>query len=338
MTIQEAIAGLTEDRDLTQAEAEDVMRQLMKGEGTPAQIGGLLIALRMKGETVEEITGFVSTMRAMATRVNTTRSPLVDTCGTGGDQSGTFNISTTAAFVVAGASVAVAKHGNRSATSQCGSADVLEKLGVNVGASPEVVGKCIDEIGIGFLFARALHGAMKHVAPIRLELKTRTVFNLLGPLSNPAGACGQVVGVFDGRRVRDLAQVLANLGTRRAFVVAGSDGLDEITLQGPTFVAEARDGEVETYEVTPETFGVEGASREALLGGDADLNAGILRAVLDGESGPRRDIVLVNAAAAIVAGEAAADWESAMDVARQSIDSGEAKSKLDALIALSRDA
>ena len=332
MTIPEAIAMVVEGRDLSREEAADVMRFLMQGEGTPAQIGGLLVGLRMKGETVEEITGFASTMREMSTKVKTTRSPLVDTCGTGGDASGTFNISTAAAFVVAGADVAVAKHGNRSASSKCGSADVLEALGVNIDAPPELVGKCIDEIGIGFLFARTLHGAMKHVGPTRAELQLRTVFNLLGPLCNPAGACGQVVGVYDRSRIRDLAQVLADMGTRHALVVTGSDGMDEITLSGPTHVAEATGGQVRVYDVSPETFGVAQASADAMRGGDASESAEILKRVLEGEEGPRRDVVLVNASAAIVAGDAAQDWTQAMEKARQSIDSGAARSKLDELV------
>lgn len=335
MTIQDAITCLVDGADLSRGDAAEVMVSLMKGEGTPAQIGAVLVALRMKGETVEEITGFATAMRQMATPVKTARSPLVDTCGTGGDRSGTFNISTTAAFVVAGAGVAVAKHGNRSATSQCGSADVLESLGVDIEASPERVGQCIDDIGIGFLFARSLHGAMKHVAGPRTELKTRTVFNLLGPLTNPAGACGQVMGVFDAARVNDLAQVLSNLGTRHAFVVAGADGLDEITLDGPTFVAEAKGGHVKSYELTPEALGLEQAPRKALLGGDAKKNGAILRGVLGGEPGPCRDIVLANAAAAMQAGQVADDWKPGIEAAKESIDSGAALEKLEALVRMS---
>ncbi|MDQ1256688.1 MAG: anthranilate phosphoribosyltransferase [Candidatus Hydrogenedentes bacterium] len=335
--IQEAIARLVKREDLTREDAAAAMRDLMSGDASPAQIGGFLIALHMKGETVDEITGLARTMREFATRIKTSRRPLVDTCGTGGDHSGTFNISTTAAFVVAGAGVAVAKHGNRSATSQCGSADVLEALGVNIAATPELVGRCIDEIGIGFLFARSLHSAMKHVGPARAELRVRTVFNILGPLTNPAGACGQVMGVFDGALVEVLAKVLAGLGSRHAFVVAGSDGLDELTLAGPSRVAEAKGGAVKTYEIEPEQFGLSVASREALMGGDAARNAELLMAVLDGEKGPRRDIVLLNAAAAIVAGVGAADWASGIARAAESIDSGAAKAKLQELARLSHD-
>lgn len=332
MTIQDAITHIADGNDLNRQDASAVMRTLMTGEATEAQIAGLLVALRMKGETVEEITGFAETMRALATAVPAKRRPLVDTCGTGGDASGTFNISTTAAFVVAGAGVAVAKHGNRSASSQCGSADVLEALGVNLDVPAEAVGRCIDEVGIGFLFARSLHTAMKHVAQARVELKLRTVFNLLGPLTNPAKADGQLIGVYDRERVEDLAHVLANLGTRHAYVVAGSDGLDEITLAGPTLVSETTQNGVATYEVTPETFGVESAPADALQGGDAEANARILREVLSGEAGPHRDIVLVNAAAAIRAADAAGNWAEGMAKARDAIDSGAALEKLERLV------
>jgi len=313
------------------------MGELMAGNATVAQTAGFLVALAMKGETTDEITGFARTMREFATRVETSRSPLVDTCGTGGDHSGTFNISTTAAFVVSGAGIAVAKHGNRSATSKCGSADVLEALGVNINSTPEQVGRCIDEIGIGFLFARTLHGAMKHVAPTRMELKTRTVFNILGPLTNPAGADGQVMGVFDKNLLEPLARVLANLGARHAFVVAGSDGLDELTITGPSHVAEAVGGDVKTYEIGPADVGLAEASAGALRGGDAQANARILKDVLSGKPGPCRDIVLLNAAAAIVAGAGAKDLKKGVAVAAQSIDSGEALTKLEALVKVSND-
>lgn len=335
--LNEFIATLVDGNDLTREQASAAMHTLMSGEATPAQIGGFLVALRMKGETVDEITGLASTMREMATRVETSRRPLVDTCGTGGDHSGTFNISTTAAFVVAGCGVAVAKHGNRSATSKCGSADVLEVLGVNIEAGPAVVGRCIDEVGIGFLYARTLHTAMKHVAGPRRELAVRTVFNILGPLTNPAGACGQVQGVFDKALVAPIASVLANLGSRHAFVVAGSDGLDELTLSGPSFVAEAKGGEVKEYTIAPQTFGLSPAPREALLGGDAEQNAEILRDVLRGGTGPRRDIVVLNAAPAIIAGEAASEWPEAVALAAKSIDSGAAWSALEKLVRASHD-
>ena len=334
--LQECIALLVQRRDLTREQAAAALREIMAGEATPVLTSGFLVALMMKGETVDEITGLAETMRAMATKVTTTRHPLVDTCGTGGDRSGTFNISTTAAFVVAGAGVAVAKHGNRSASSKCGSADVLEALGVNIEASPEIVGKCIDTVGIGFLFARTLHTAMKHVAGPRTELKIRTVFNILGPLTNPAGACGQVMGVFDSNLVQPIAQVLANLGSRRAFVVAGSDGLDELTLSGPSIVAEANGGEVRSYQVDPGQFGLANAPRNAILGGDAAANAAILKGVLEGKPGPSRDIVLLNAAPAIIAGEAAPDWPAAVRMAAQSIDSGAARAALEKLVQASK--
>jgi len=291
----------------------------------------------MKGETPEELTGFAETMRRLATRVNTSRRPLVDTCGTGGDHSGSFNISTAAAFVVAGAEVAVAKHGNRSATSQCGSADVLEALGVNIDAEPDRVAQCIDDVGIGFLFARTLHGAMKNVAAIRRELRVRTVFNLLGPLTNPAGACGQVMGVFKKELVEPVAQVLANLGTRHSFVVAGSDGLDEFTLTGPSLVGEARDGEVRVYELDAEELGLRRTTLDELRGGDAERNAAILRDVLSGTPGPARDIVVLNAAAGIRVGDDAHDWRSAVEAAQASIDSGAARAKLEGLVRASHD-
>ena len=336
MNIQEAIALAAQRVDLTRQQAAEVMACLMTGTATPAQMGGLLIALRMKGETVEEITGFAETMRRFATQVPATRRPLVDTCGTGGDHSGTFNISTTAAFVVAGAGVAVAKHGNRSATSRCGSADVLEALGVSLDLSPECVGRCIDEVGIGFLFARNLHGAMKHVAPVRVELRTRTLFNLLGPLANPARADGQVMGVFDPGLVASIAGVLQNLGVRHAFVLSSLDGMDEISLTGPTIVAEAVDGLVKTFEIHPQEYGIPSAPRESIRGGDAPENADILRRVLQGERGPCRDIVVLNAAPALVTGLAARDISEGIRVAEASLDSGKALEKLEGLIRFTR--
>ena len=336
--IQTLLQRLTQSGDLSRQEARDAMLLLMQGQASPPQIAALLIALRMKGETVEEVTGFAEAMRELATRVITHRKPLVDTCGTGGDRSNTFNISTAAAFVAAGAGVAVAKHGNRSATSKCGSADVLEALGVNVDVDATRVGRCIDEVGIGFLFARALHTAMKHVAPVRQEIKgVPTVFNLLGPLTNPAGACGQVMGVFDKTWLSPLAEVLKNLGTRHAFVVAGADGLDEFTLTTHTLVAEARKDSVRTYEITPEQLGFKRCERGALIGGDAMDNARILLEVFDGVPGPRRDIVVLNAAAAILVGDAASDWTEAIAKANAAIDSGAAREKLESLIKVTHD-
>ncbi|MBI4556308.1 MAG: anthranilate phosphoribosyltransferase [Candidatus Hydrogenedentes bacterium] len=335
--IQELIAILAEKRDLTREQAAHAMRVLMSGEVSAALMSAFLIGLRMKGETIEEITGFAETMRQLATPVHTSRRPLVDTCSTGGDRSDSFNISTTAAFVAAGADLAVAKHGNRGATRKCGSADVLEALGVNIDASAEVVGNSLDSIGIGFLFARKLHAAMKYVAPVRQELRLRTVFNILGPLTNPAPVTGQVVGVFDARLTEPLARVLANLGIARAMVVSGSDGLSELTLGGPTRVAEASKGQVRVSEITPEHVRLPRAAKEALRGGDATSNARMLRAVLEGESGPRRDVVLLNAAAALLVGERASDWKEGVEMARRSIDSGAARDKLDALVKRSHD-
>ena len=337
MNIRECIGKVASGQHLTRDEAAAAMTALMSGEATHAQMGALLAALRLKGETIDEIAGFAATMRAFAVRVPATRTPLVDTCGTGGDHSGTFNISTTAAFVVAGAGVGVAKHGNRSATSKCGSADVLEALGVNLSAGPGHVARCIDEIGIGFLFARTLHGAMKHVAPVRAELGMPTVFNVLGPLTNPAGAQGQMMGVFRADLAEPLAHVLLALGADRAFVVAGSDGLDELTLTGPSRVAEAAESAVRTYEITPEQFGLAPAPLQTLLGGDAETNAGMLRGVLSGEPGPRRDIVLLNAAPAIVAGGAAATLKEGFERAVEALDSGVALGKLEQLIRMSND-
>lgn len=334
--LKNVVAKLTERQDLTRQEAAEAMDLLMSGEASPALMAAFLVALRMKGETIDEISGLAETMRAFATRIQSSKRPLVDTCGTGGDHAGTFNISTTAAFVVAGAGVAVAKHGNRSASSKCGSADVLESLGVNIDATPEAVGRCIDEVGIGFLFARSLHSAMKHVGPIRQELGIRTVFNILGPLTNPAGACGQVVGVPSKALVEPIASVLANLGARHAFVVSGSDGLDELTLTGPSYVAEAKGGTVTSYDIHPETLGFALADPAALKGGEAPENAAILRAILEGQAGPKRDIVVLNAAAAIQAGDKAASWEEGVAKARHSIDSGSALEKLHALIEASR--
>ncbi len=335
MNIQEAIAKVIEGADLSRGEMTDVMNQIMSGEATDAQIGAFLIALRVKGESVDEIAGAASVMREKATPIATKHDVIVDTCGTGGDHSGTFNISTTAAFVVAGAGLCVAKHGNRSVTSQSGSADVLKALGVNIEASPETVSRCLDDVGIGFLFAIALHGAMKYAVGPRREIGARTIFNALGPLSNPAGATRQVVGVYSAALTETLAGVLATLGSERAFVVHGSDGLDEMTLTGPTRVSELKAESVSTYDVLPGDFGLAQASADALKGGDADYNAEITRSILNGEEGPRRDIVLLNAAAAIVAGDKAGDLNEGVQVAAEVIDSGKALEKLDALVVAS---
>lgn len=333
--IQEAIKDLIAGADLGRDRTRAAMDQIMGGQATDAQIGAFLVALRIKGETVDEITGCAEVMREKATPIATTRPDLIDTCGTGGDDSGTFNISTAVAFVACGAGLAVAKHGNRSISSHCGSADVLTALGVNVEASPEKVGECIDEVGIGFLFAVALHGAMKHAIGPRRELATRTVFNVLGPLTNPAGAKRQLIGVYDGALTEALAGVLGQLGSERALVVHGSDGLDEITLTGPTQVSELRDGSVSTRQIDPRDFGLQLAPAEALQGGDAAYNARILREVLDGREGPRRDVVLINAAAAIAVGGRAEDTTAGLELARASIDSGRARQALDRLVEVS---
>ena len=333
--IQQAIAQLIEGRDLDRETARGVMDQIFTGAATDAQIGGFLVALRCKGETVDEIAGLAETMREKATRITGGREPLIDTCGTGGDGLGTFNISTTVAFVAAGAGLCVAKHGNRAMSSQCGSADVLAALGVNIEAAPDVVSRCLDEAGIGFLFAPMLHGAMKHAIGPRRELATRTVFNILGPLTNPAGAKRQLIGVFDGGLTSRMAGVLQALGSERAFVVRGADGLDEITLTGPSTVSELREGAITTYEVEPADFGFEAVPPEALKGGTPADNAGILTAVLDGEAGAARNVVVMNAAAAIAAGGLTASLEEGAAAAREAIDSGRARQALQTLVDVS---
>lgn len=333
-------------QSLARDEARAVMSEVLTGECTDAQIAALLVALHMKGETVEEIVGFAEAIRAAAPALatdesvidvsGTEREALVDTCGTGGDASSTFNISTATALVAAGAGVRVAKHGNRSVTSKCGSADVMEALGVNITLTPARVAACLHEVGIAFLFAPALHSAMKYVQPARRELRLRTVFNLLGPLTNPARASAQVVGVYSHELVEKLAEALSMLGLRRALVVHGSDGLDEITISGPTRIAEVRDSRVHTYEVTPEDFGFSRAPIESLTGGDTAANAQIIRDVLHGKKSACRDVVLLNAAAALVAAGKADHLNEAIPIAAQAIDSGSAANKLDALIRFSK--
>ncbi len=339
LKIQAALHKVSSRKDLSETEASAVMNEILRGESTPALTAALLTALRMKGETVNEVTGFARAMRANAVPVrpnNTAPEDLVDTCGTGGDGGGTFNISTVAAFVVAGAGVAVAKHGNRSVSSKCGSADVLEACGVNIDLTAEQAAKCIDEVGIGFLFAPNIHPAMRHAGPVRKELGMRTVFNLLGPLTNPAGAGAQVMGVFDESVVELAADVLCRLGVKRAFVVHGSDGLDEITTTGPTKLAEVRDGAVSVREVTPEGFGVPRANAADLGGGDRDANSATLRAILGGEKGPKRDIVLVNAAAALVAAGKVRDFREGVEIAQVTLDRGISESILVGLVQASR--
>ncbi|HET8724146.1 MAG TPA: anthranilate phosphoribosyltransferase [Anaeromyxobacteraceae bacterium] len=333
--IQEAIARLVTGQDLSRAEMVAVMSEVADGATTPAQVGAFLAALRLKGETVDEIAGAAQVMRERSEHIRVDRPVFVDTCGTGGDGRNTFNISTTAAFVVAGAGVTVAKHGNRSVSSRCGSADVLQALGVDVDAPREVVERCIAETGIGFLFAPRLHPAFKAVAGIRRELAVRTVFNLLGPLANPAGARHQVMGVFEPRWVPVLGGVLAALGSVHAFVVHG-DGLDEITVTGVTRVAEVVDGAVRTFDLTPEELGLSRWPGEALAGGDAAANARVTLEVLDGRAGAPRDAVLANAAAALVAAGAAPDLRAGVGLAAAAIDRGAARERLDRLVATSR--
>ncbi|MDP2702237.1 MAG: anthranilate phosphoribosyltransferase [Candidatus Rokubacteria bacterium] len=345
--ITEAVRALVDRKDLSRIEAAAAMEAIMSGAATNAQIAAFLTALRMKGETVEELIGFAQVMRQKAVKVRThagevvaatgtDREMLIDTAGTGGDASGTFNVSTATAFVVAGAGLKVAKHGNRSVSSLCGSADVVETLGINIELPPAKVGRCVDEVGIGFLYAPLLHTAMKHVMAARREMGIRTVFNMLGPLTNPAGANAQIIGVYSDALTEPLARVLAELGTLRAFVVHGADGLDEISNTGPSHISEVHEGVVRSSSVRPEDFGLPRASIQELRGGDREENAEIIRQVLAGEAGPRRDIVLMNAAAALVVGGKARDFKEGVALAAQSIDSGAAAAKLAGLIALSQ--
>lgn len=319
---------------MTRDEAAHVFDKMMSGEATPAQMGGLLMALRLRGETVEEITGAVTTMRAKMLTVDAPKGA-IDVVGTGGDAAGSYNISTCAAFIVAGAGVPVAKHGNRALSSRSGAADVLGALGVKIELAPEEISRCIREAGIGFMFAPAHHPAMKHVGPARVELGTRTIFNLLGPLSNPAGVKRQMVGVFARPWIEPLANVLGALGMERAYVVHGSDGLDEITTTGPTYVAELSDGKVRTFEITPEEVGLKRATSADLKGADAAHNAEALRGVLGGKPGPFRDVALLNAAAALVVAGKANGLKDGVQLAAKSVDSGEAKKRLDRLVAVS---
>ncbi len=331
MNIREAIEKLVNRVDLSEAETIDVMNQIMTGEATPLQVASFLTALRMKGETIEEITGAARVMREKAHRVRVGSKTVLDTCGTGGDQKGTFNISTTSAFVVAGAGVNVAKHGNRSVSSQSGSADVLGALGVKVDAPKERVEACIEKIGIGFLFAPLLHEAMKYAVQPRRDIGIRTVFNLLGPLTNPAMASYQLIGLYSGELVAMIAYVLKNLGSARAMVVHGIEGLDEISLCGPTKVAELRDGQVKEYVLEPRQFGLAKCRLEDLHGGSAEESAAIVRGVLQGNKGPARDVVLLNSGSALYVGGAAPSIQEGMRVAAESIDSGKARQKLEQL-------
>lgn len=336
--IKDAINKLAERADLTEQEAETVMGEIMDGTATSAQIAGYLMGLRMKGETVEEIAGSVRAMRARATKIRVGDSRVVDTCGTGGDRAHTFNISTTAAFVVAGAGLTVAKHGNRSVSSRCGSADVLAALGVKIDLQPELIADCVNEVGIGFLFAPLYHCAMKHCAATRQELGIRTLLNILGPLTNPAGARLQVVGVFDARLTELLAKVLVHLGAQHCFVVHGLDGLDEITVADRTRISEGKGGVVSSYLIDPSEFGLSLVAPKELVGGSAEENAAITRDVLRGRKGPKRDIVCLNAAPALVAGRKAKTLQEGFQLAQRTIDSGAAMDKLDKLIAFTEKA
>jgi anthranilate phosphoribosyltransferase len=334
--LKQTIEKVVSHYQLSETEAEQVMGRIMDGEATPAQIAALLTALRLKGETVEEITGFARAMRAKMNRIAPRFQPLVDIVGTGGDRRFTFNISTTAAFVAAGAGLPVAKHGNRSVSSRCGSADVLEALGVNVMLSPAEVERCLEETGIGFLFAPVFHAAMKHAAVPRREIGIRTAFNLLGPLTNPAGAQVQVLGVYDPNLTGVIACVLRNLGTQRAMVVHGSDGLDEITHTGRTRISELNGDQIRTYYLEPAALGIRQGSLEEIVGGVAEDNARITREVLAGRPGPCRDVVLMNAAAALLVGGKVDTMPDGICLAAEVIDSGAAMSKLDSLVAFSR--
>ena len=335
--IREAIELLVNQQDLSQEQAAQVMEEIMTDAATPAQLGAFLTALRIKGETAEEMAGMAAVMRDKANRVHY-QGELVDTCGTGGDASGSFNVSTAAAFVATAAGLKVAKHGNRAISGQCGSADVLEALGVKLELTPDQVRRCLDQAGIGFMFAPAFHPAMRFAAGPRREIGIRTVFNILGPLTNPAGATHQVLGVADPTIAAKMAQVLQRLGSTHSLVVHGTDGLDELSISAPTQVWEVHNNGIEEYTVTPEELGLPRASKEAIKGGDPQANAATLRALLSGQDGALRDIVALNAAAALVAGDKAADLQSGVALAKAHMDDGSALKQVDALIAASQQA
>jgi anthranilate phosphoribosyltransferase len=335
MKIQTALQKVLDGMDLTEEEMISVMEQIMEGKITASKLGAFLIALRMKGECVSEIVGAARVMRDKAEKLSVASNNIVDTCGTGGDGGNTFNISTAAAFVVAGAGITVAKHGNRAVSSRSGSADVLKCLGVNIEAEKAVVEKCLEQVGIGFLFAPLMHGAMKHAAGVRKELGFRTIFNILGPLTNPAQAHAQVIGVFDRKWVLPIAQVLKDLGCRHAFVVHGDDGLDEISLMDETQVCELSNDSIREYTISPEDFGLQRCSPEKVRGGSPEENADIIRTVLSGSVGPATDIVLLNASAAICAGGKAKSIKDGLEIARRSILTGAAHQKLEDLCKVS---
>lgn len=338
MDIQRAIARLVGGVNLTEEEMVSVMNEVMMGEATPIQVGAFLTALRIQGETVEEVTGAARVMREKALHVDAGEGCVLDTCGTGGDGKKTFNISTTVAFVVAAAGITVAKHGNRAVSSGSGSADVLEALGVKIDVPKKMVERCLREVGFGFLFAPALHGAMKHAAAPRREVGIRTIFNLLGPLTNPAGASHQLIGIYDGTLIETVAQVLGNLGSQRAMVVHGEEGLDEISLGGPTAVAEWKNGSVARYTIDPEEYGFDKHPAELLTAADPGECAVILRDILKGTKGPARDVVLLNGGAALCVGERVETIADGVGLARECIDSGAALQKLEHLIRLTNEA
>lgn len=337
MDMSSAIRAMTERRDLTVEQMRAIMRTIMTGEATPAQIGGFLIGLRMKGECVDEITAAAEVMRELATPVRVAHPHLVDTCGTGGDAVGTFNISTASAFVVAAAGGKVAKHGNRSVSSKSGSADVLEAAGVDIDLTPEQVARCIDEIGVGFMFAPKHHVAMRHAIGPRREMGVRTLFNLLGPLTNPAGARRQVLGIFDRSFQRPVAEVLHKLGSEHVLVVHASDGLDEISIGAPTEVVELRAGHIHAYMIEPEQFGLTRAGLKSICVKDAQASLAMMHRLLHGESGPARDIVALNAGAALYTAGVADTLKHGVERAAAAIDSGTALAKLDALVAFTRE-
>ncbi|MBK8454679.1 MAG: anthranilate phosphoribosyltransferase [Thiofilum sp.] len=336
MEFQSYIQKITEGQTLSSEDMTRAMTLIMTGEATPAQIGGFLIGLRVRGETVDEISAAAQVMRQLATPVNTAKDYLVDTCGTGGDASGTFNISTTSAFVAAAAGAKVAKHGNRAVSSKSGSADVLETLGININLTPEQVSQCIDQVGLGFLFAQRHHGAMKYAIGPRRELGVRTVFNVLGPLTNPAGAPNQVLGVFSQQWVKPLAQVLQKLGSRHVMVVHALDGLDEISLSSETLVAELKDGQIREYYIAPEDFGLQRYPLSAIQVHTSTDSSQLIHQVLQGESGAARDIVCLNAGAALYVAGCAASHVTGIELAQQALDSGEAAKRLQQLINLTQ--
>ncbi|MBA9085346.1 anthranilate phosphoribosyltransferase [Fontibacillus solani] len=331
-TVQGGISRVIEGQHLNREDARSIMEAIMSGESTPAQIGGLLTALRIKGETVDEITGFAEAMRNHSSRLQTETSQLLDTCGTGGSGIHKFNISTTSAIVAASVSVRVAKHGNRSASGRAGSADVLEALGVNIHLNAEQAKRCLDDIGICFLFAQVYHPSMKHAAAPRKELGIRTVFNMLGPLTNPAGADRQVLGIYDANKTETIAEVLRELGSKRALVVTSREGLDEISISSPTRISELKNGEIKTYDLQPQDLGLNMYPLGEVIGGDPAKNAEIIKRVLQGEKGAYRDVVLANAAACIYVSGLADSIREGVAIAAESIDSGKAQSKLDQLI------